>query len=76
MILTSYFEPIEWPRIWAAAREGRLSKASVLHLNREAGEIGFETNDPYGLCSQLEAVVDFGATTAIDVFGLAPRWAQ
>lgn len=65
--LTAYFEAPERAAIKNAMRRGDLSAATDAFENSN-GEISFRVFAPRKFCEQLEKIVDFGATSARDVF--------
>ena len=69
---TSYVSDEEYQEIRKASMRGLITA----DFERDAlnGEVTFYTDDPRKLARQLEKVIDFGATSANDVFGLPPTY--
>lgn len=44
-----------------------------VHYRYIGGDIEIKTNKGYQLAANLEQVIDFGATSAIEVLGLPPK---
>jgi len=64
--LAATFTDAEYQAIRLAAMQGRLSAS----FKRVGDQVVFHATEPKLFCRQLENVVDFGATSATEVFGL------
>lgn len=65
--LTANFSDVEYQDIRSAGMRGKLDGTFTRASN---GDVTFRVINPWRFCGELERVVDFGATSAIDVFEL------
>lgn len=70
--LTCYLNDADYRSLRLASMQGKFSDNFV---RSEGGDVTFKTSDPHKLCRDLDGVIDAGATTWHDVFGILPSFA-